>query len=151
MAGIRTATQDDVPQIIPLLKALYETEDLKFDEGTATNALADLIDNSAYGTVLVAETDDGLAGYMAITFGYSLEYGGRDAFIDEVFVGRDHRRIGLGRQLLDRAVEICSNEQVRALHLEVEEGNMPARTLYGRGGFEEHERILMTRTLDPNG
>lgn len=151
MALIRTAKQNEVEQILPLMKAFYETEALQFDEATAQDAVVGLIRESAFGTVLVAEAEDALVGYLALTFGYSLEYGGRDAFIDEVYVDRSHRRAGVGRQLLDRALEICAAEQVRALHLEVEEGNLPARALYGRGGFEEHERILMTQRLGGAG
>jgi hypothetical protein len=38
------------------------------------------------GQVWVLVRDHQPAGYMVITFGYSLEFGGRDAFIDELFV-----------------------------------------------------------------
>ena len=149
MAVIRTANADDVQALMPLIEAFYETEALRFDKTTARQAVTGLIGDKVLGTVLVAVEDEAVVGYLALTFGYSLEYGGRDAFIDEVYVDRSHRRSGIGRQLLDRALEICTAEQVRALHLEVEEGNLPARTLYGRGGFEEHERILMTRLIEP--
>ena len=39
-------------------------------------------------------------GYLVLTLGYSLEYGGRDAFIDEVYIRSSYRGRGIGTAAL---------------------------------------------------
>ena len=84
---------------------------------------------------------------MSGSLGWSLEYGGRDAFIDEIFVSPSYRDRGLGRRALDAIAEACLELEVRALHLEVERDNVRASELYRKWGFEDSDRRLMTRRL----
>ncbi len=48
-----------------------------------------------------------------------------------------HRRQGLAGALLAAAAAACVARGVRVLHLEVAEGNKPARHLYSAEGFEQ--------------
>ena len=72
-------------------------------------------------------------GYLVVAFGYSLEFRGRDAFVDELYVAPTHRGRGLGREALRVAEPCCLEAGVRALHLEVRPGNARARGLYAAG------------------
>ena len=47
---------------------------------------------------------DAVLGYLIITLGYSIEYGGRDGFIDDLYLVPAARGRGLGRMLLDFAL-----------------------------------------------
>lgn len=47
------------------------------------------------------------------------------------------RRMGVGRALLERVLDICSAQAVRAVYLEVREANAAARGLYEAHGFSE--------------
>jgi GNAT superfamily N-acetyltransferase len=53
-------------------------------------------------------------GYLVVTLGYSLEYGGRDAFVDEVYIRSTHREKGIGTAALTFAEEQCRVLGVRA-------------------------------------
>ncbi len=92
-----------------------------------------------------------VVGYLAVTLGFSLEYRGRDAFIDELFIEPGSRGLGLGREALEIAERYCRECGVRALHLEVERHHQSAFELYRRTGFEDHDRYLMTKWLHNEG
>jgi GNAT superfamily N-acetyltransferase len=111
-------------------------------------ALLRLIGDDSLGRVWLIMLGDEPVGYLVLAFGYSLEYRGRDAFIDELFVVAAQRGRGLGTRAVAFAVEQCRTLGVRALHLEVERGNVAGQALYRRAGFAEHDRLLMTRPID---
>jgi ribosomal-protein-alanine N-acetyltransferase len=55
-------------------------------------------------------------------------------------VARDHRRRGLGRKLLTSLLDHAAPLAVQTAFLEVREGNLEARSLYGSVGFIESQR-----------
>ena len=78
-----------------------------------------------------------------------MEYGGVDAFVDDLYVQPAFRGAGLGTAALAAACEYCTSRGVRALHLEVERGNPAAQRLYEKAGFTANDRQLLTRRLAP--
>ncbi len=147
MADFRPATSSDAEAILVLQRAYCAEDGYPFAEVEARAALARLLADSSLGRVWVAEEARRAIAYAVLTLGYSLEYRGRDAFVDEIYVVPEHRRRGLGRQALHLMVQACEAEGVRALHLEVEHGKAEAQALYRRMGFQDHARLLMTRFL----
>src|ERR1700733_4799474 len=65
-------------------------------------------------------------GYVVITLGFSVEYGGRDGFIDDLYLVPACRGRGFGRRLLDFALARATELGIATLHLEVETINEPA-------------------------
>src|ERR1700738_1521268 len=63
-----------------------------------------------------------------------------EAEILSVAVARAQRGQGLARRLLDLHLRRLAGFALRAVFLEVEEDNMPARKLYARAGFQEAGR-----------
>ncbi|HYF07444.1 MAG TPA: GNAT family N-acetyltransferase [Acetobacteraceae bacterium] len=88
-------------------------------------------------------------GFLVLTLGYSVEYGGRDGFIDDLYLVPATRGRGLGRWLVATAIEQAATLGIGTLHLEVEVGNDPAEALYRAAGFEETGRRLMRRRITP--
>lgn len=88
-------------------------------------------------------------GYLIITLGYSVEYGGRDGFIDDLYLRPELRGQGVGKQLLAFALEQAAALGINTLHLEAEMGNLGAQRLYRAAGFEETGRRLMRRRIRP--
>jgi ribosomal protein S18 acetylase RimI-like enzyme len=130
------------------MRRYYAADGYPFDEALARSAVARLAADSSLGRLWVVAEDGAVVGYLALTFGFSLEYGGRDAFIDEVVIDDAHRGRGHGGALLRRAEAECRGAGVRAVHLEVERGKDAALGLYRRLGFEDHDRFLLTRRLE---
>ena len=130
-----------------MMAANYAEAGLPNDARAARAAFAALVRDPALGRAWIVEVDERAAGYAVLTLGWSLEYGGRDAFVDDLYLAPLHRGRGLGGAAL-AAVEAAARELgVRALHLEVERGNLPAQELYRRRGFAENERRLLTKRL----
>lgn len=90
------------------------------------------------------------SGYLILILGYSVEYEGRDGFVDDLYLAPALRGRGVGRRLLAFALEQAERLGIRTLHLEVEPDNPVAQTLYRSAGFEETGRRLMRKRV-PEG
>lgn len=88
-----------------------------------------------------------LVGYLAVTLGFSIEAGGRDAFVDELYIEPPAQGRGLGRRALELAERLCRELGVQRVCLEVERENARAKKLYGTLGYREHRRHLMSKLL----
>jgi GNAT superfamily N-acetyltransferase len=145
--GFRLAAPADVELVLAFRRELYALDPVPPDEAAARTALADLIRDSTLGRLWLVLDGAEPVGYVALALGYSLEYHGRDAFVDELFIRASHRGQGIGTAAL-RFVEAAARDLgVHAVHLEVERWNTPALRLYQRTGFEDHDRYLMTKWL----
>jgi ribosomal protein S18 acetylase RimI-like enzyme len=144
----RIAKDTDVNTILPFMRQFYAIDQYPFDELIARTALTDLVRDPALGRVWLVYNRDKAVGYLVITFGYSLEYHGRDAFIDELFIETNYRHQGIGTKVIEFALEACRELGVHALHLEVERTNIAGQRLYRKSGFEDSDRYLLTRRLE---
>jgi ribosomal protein S18 acetylase RimI-like enzyme len=136
----RRATADDVPTLLDLQQRFYAAEGYPYDRAVMERGMRELIADPSLGRLFL-----GPDAYLVVTFGFSLEFGGRDAFVDELYVADAARGQGLGTEALRVAEEACREAGIHALHLEVEHVNARARALYERAGYEAHERHLMTK------
>jgi ribosomal protein S18 acetylase RimI-like enzyme len=143
----RPVSAADFPVLLAHMSELYAQDKIPFDPARARAALSGLVADPTLGRALGIWLDGTIVGYVILTFGYSLEYGGRDAFIDELFISEPFRNQGLGTAAIEFAANLCRSEAIQALHLEVDHTNPRAHALYRRAGFEDHERHLMTRRL----
>jgi ribosomal protein S18 acetylase RimI-like enzyme len=146
---MRRARQADVPTLVNLMGEFYRESDLYIETGRASWAFSQLLSDERLGRVWILEADDREVGYIAMTLGFSLEYGGLDAFIDDLFVQARYRRRGLGRAAVDQVLEACRSLGVRAVHLEVAGTNAAAQELYRQAGFMDTQRTLRTLKLEP--
>jgi ribosomal protein S18 acetylase RimI-like enzyme len=148
MTPFRLATPADLEALLALQRAYYAEAGYRFDPTRARTALAGLLGDRSLGLVWAAADAGGApVAYAVLTLGYSLEYGGRDAFLDELYVAPAERRRGLARAAL-AAIEAGARAlAVRELHLEVERSLAGARALYRRAGFADHDRLLMSKAL----
>jgi ribosomal protein S18 acetylase RimI-like enzyme len=138
------AKSADIDTLMEFMRQFYAIDQYLFDEQAARTTLEKIVDNSSLGRVWLISHEDEAIGYLIITFGYSLEYHGRDAFIDELFIMASYRNQGIGTKTIQFALEACPELGIQALHLEVERTNTAAQALYRKFSFENHDRFLMT-------
>ncbi len=142
------AASSDVDTVLLMIRHMQAddawSED--FDETIVRSNLLELLHNLHYGVIYLAREEHVPVAYLVICFDYSLEYRGKGAWIDELFVERSHRGQGIGTQLLDLAESASREHGAHFLHLEVSHGNR-AIELYRRRGFVDHQRYLMTKNL----
>ena len=140
---IRPGTLDDLESLIELMRGYYRDDHLPFDPIAASRVMERLLREPQWGRVWLAEVDRQPIGYLALCIGFSLEFGGNDAFIDEVFIVPQQRGHGYGRQLLEVAGQSARELGLSALHLEVDRSNQRAQQLYQSLGYERRERYFV--------
>jgi GNAT superfamily N-acetyltransferase len=149
LAKICTATAADHARLLQHVRDFWAFEKLPLTEREPARALMQLLEQPNHGRVLLLESEqDGtLFGYLVLTFGFSLEHGGRDGLVDELYVVPALRGAGLGTRLIEAASQICVELEIARLHLEVDHTNPRAHSLYQRLGFGGNDRGLLTRKL----
>ena len=88
-----------------------------------------------------------LLAYAHGSFGFSFEYGGRDAFIDEFFLAAEARGKGHGSEVMRLLDKEAVALGVRAIHLEVERHNVKGNSIYQKSGYRSNNRKLMTKPM----
>ena len=146
-ASFRLATPDDIDRLLPLMRAFYTFEHLPYDENRLRRLLSDLIADQRLGRLILFELADELVGYIVLGFGFSLEFHGRDCFIDEFYVQPAHRSKGIGQAAVDFVMALSRDLGIKAVHLEADHFNERGHEFYKRLGFKDHDRHLMTRWL----
>ncbi|HEX8186965.1 MAG TPA: GNAT family N-acetyltransferase [Pyrinomonadaceae bacterium] len=145
--SFRVADSSDADALVGMMRDFNAHERIAFDEAEVRAVLAQLFADDSYGLACLILLGGEVAGYFVLAFGFSVEFRGRDAFVDELFVKDDYRGRGLGGAAVRFAEELCRGRGVRALHLEVERENTRAQSVYRRAGFKDHERYLLTKWL----
>jgi len=145
--SFRVAEPSDADALVEMMRDFNAHERIAFDEPEVRAALAQLFADDSYGLACLSLLDEEIAGYVVIAFGFSIEFRGRDAFVDELFVKDEFRGRGLGAAAIRFAEGLCRARGVRALHLEVERQNTAAQSVYRRAGFVDHDRYLLTKWL----
>jgi ribosomal protein S18 acetylase RimI-like enzyme len=146
---IRLATIRHVEELLPLVRAFHGLEGVVQDDQTRRSALASLLMAPELGSVWRIYHAGKLTGYIAICLGYSIEFGGKDGFVDEFFLVEASRGRGIGRAALNLVVAELVSADVKALHLEVAQSNRRAQELYASAGFKLREKYhLMSRRFD---
>jgi len=146
--SFRLAGPADVGALVDFMRQLYEHDGTPFDEAAARRAIDGIVRDRSLGRVWMIGDGGETFGYVVLTLGYSLEYRGRDAFVDELFIHASRRRQGLGSKTLRFVERACRELGVRALHLEAERRNVAAQELYRKYGFVDHDRYLMTKWIE---
>lgn len=139
----------DGDRLLPLVRAYHDFEDIDLGDPERRQAIVPLLQPaSPLGRVWLIDRGASTVGYLAVCYGYSIEFAGRDGFVDELYIVPAARGLGIGRAVLEYVAEEERRAGVRALHLEVASENERARRLYRKAGFAGREQFhLMSRRL----
>ena len=146
MVQLRRATPGDFGEILPRTRALNAQEGIEIADPQLEEALRRLLSDPGLGGCWLIERGGRAVGHAVVTFGYDLEYGGRDAYLTELWIDPAERGRGAGAVVLDLLDGELRALDVRAVHLGVRPEN-PAVRLYARAGFAASPRLFMTRRL----
>lgn len=144
----RSANTDDIGQLIELIAAYYEFDGIRFDRVAVERGLHELIRQPAYGGVWLIERANEKAGYFVLTYGFDLEFGGRQATVTEIYLRPSHRRQGVGAKAFAFIEGVLRAQGIGALELQAEHDNLEALAFYERIGFERHNRIPMSKRIE---
>ncbi|MBC7693564.1 MAG: GNAT family N-acetyltransferase [Methylotenera sp.] len=144
---LRPALNSEIPEIVEMIGEYHALDHLAFDSELTLRLLAQLVNDSALGKLfaIVAPGSGGeLSGYLILAHSFSIEYRGKDAFIDEFYLREKYRGQGLGHQVLKEVQAHARSDGIEVLHLEVERKNARAMGLYRKVGFRDQDRYLLT-------
>jgi ribosomal protein S18 acetylase RimI-like enzyme len=137
----------ELPALLELMREFYAQQEMRFDEPAASLVINRALSNPELAQIYLIFRGTELAGYFALTFCFSLEFHGRFALFDELYLREPFRRQKLGKAVVAFAEELCKKAGIKALRLEVGRENQPAQSLYRAAGFKKDERNLMTKWL----
>jgi ribosomal protein S18 acetylase RimI-like enzyme len=143
---VRRARPDDTEVLLDLVAEYCAADDHAFAPDRVRAALAPLLVDDTHGQVWVHLGADGRPdGYLVVTWSWSLESGGAECLIDELYVRQ--RRRGHGRALVARALTAADERGCRVAFLETEADNDGARAFYGALGFTRERSVWLSRPL----
>lgn len=144
-AALHLAGPDDLPRLAPMVAAYHAFEGIESSEAHIEAALMPLLEGSPHGCAYLIGPRKAPIGYAILAFGWSVEFGGLDGFVDEFFIREGVRGRGIGTEALAALQRAMKEAGLTALHLEVGPENGRAKAMYTRRGFRLREGYhLMT-------
>ena len=119
---IFTMTLEDLEQ---MKNTLYSD----FDNFWSYNVLKQELENKNT-TYIVAKENDEIIGFAGLSTCLD------EATLNNIVVKKSHRNRGIGGELLEALIELCSELRMKTFTLEVDTENEPAIHLYEKFGFK---------------
>jgi len=137
----------EIRTLLEMMREFYSQQEMRFDETAASQTINNVLENPKLAQIYLIFRGAELAGYFALTFCFSLEFHGRFALFDELYLREPFRRQKLGKAVVAFAEDLSKKAGIKAMRLEVGRENAAAQALYRQCGFEEDARKLMTKWL----
>jgi ribosomal protein S18 acetylase RimI-like enzyme len=146
LCRIRRAVGEDSGVVADMARTFHAEDGHPLSDLGLTAVLAMLAPNFDQGVILILEVEGGIAGYGMLSFGYGVEHGGRETFVEDIFVKPAWRNRGFGGVLLEALEAHARLAGCKAVLLEVMPNN-PAERLYRRAGYGDRGSLLMKKVL----
>lgn len=147
-AALTLAAPNHLDKLDALVAAFHAEEGITLPAEQRRAGLEPLLEGIPHGAAYLIGPARAPIGYLVITFGWSLEFGGLDGFIDEIYVRPGVRGRGIASETLQALPRALAGAGLKALHLEVSRDAEKTQKLYKRAGFSARsDYMLMTRTF----
>ncbi|PRY21445.1 acetyltransferase (GNAT) family protein [Aliiruegeria haliotis] len=144
---LHLAKPDDLPKLLTMVESFQTEFGIEMDSDTRLAGVAPLLEGNPLGVIYIIGPRNAPVGYIAISFGWSIELGGIDGVVDEFWIRPAVRNKGMGSEALSALIPALRDAGVKALHMEVDRDS-PVSALYARLGFAKRDRYcLMTAEL----
>lgn len=145
-AALHLAGPEHAERLTALVAAFHAEEGLDLSDAIRDAALLPLLDGIPHGAAYLIGPERAPIGYVVVTFGWSVEFGGIDGFIDEIYLRPAVRGRGIATEVMQALGKTLAEAGMKALHLEVNARNERAVRLYERAGFRKRDHyLLMTK------
>jgi GNAT superfamily N-acetyltransferase len=151
---VRVAEPGDVNDLVALMEAFYAESNYPLDRSWAKAALLQLMSKPDWGCIWLARRGANAVGHAVLSVRYTMEHCGLSAYVDDLFVRREHRRQGVARGLLSELLAECRKRGCAAACVEVAHHNRAALGLYSAFGLRPHQdgrQLLVGPILDARG
>ncbi len=139
-----------IPQIETITKMMqefYAIDNYSIDTENSKKLFEEFIANENLGKAWLIYNENEIAGYVILTFVFSFEYGGRIAFLDELYIKESQREKGIGKKTVEFIKNEVASLNVKLIYLEVENHNHNAQKLYIANDFVVHNRKFIKYKL----
>ena len=145
---LREPTRDDLPELLAMMAEFNRLELIPWTREHGEPAVRRLLASPELGLIRYLVEGSNIRGYCILTWGFDLEWNGREAFLTELVQQPEARNRGLGGATIALVEALARQHDARAMHLLVRPDNLAAMALYRRSGFAaHHERLFLTKPL----
>lgn len=146
--GFNEVTKEEFSEVLDMMADFYEIDNYPFDRPGSMQNLEHFIADKNLGRIWLIICDQVTAGYLILTFGFSFEHNGRDAFIDELFLKPEFRSRGIGKIVMKFIDSQARQLGINVVHLEVEQHNAGGNNLYWSMGYRSNGRALLSKKMN---
>ncbi|MBV1895187.1 MAG: GNAT family N-acetyltransferase [Rhodobacteraceae bacterium] len=147
-AALHLAKPADLTKLCDMVAAFHAEAGINSTQTSRQAAIEPLLNGIPHGAAYLIGPARSPIGYVVVTFGWSVEFGGMDGFIDEIYVRPTIRKRGIASEVLNDLPKALAGAGLKALHLEVDRQSDAAQRLYARAGFKGREHyMLMTKKM----
>ncbi len=117
MTALNLAKPEDLERVMRLVGDFHQEEGINQDDPVRRAAILPLLEGSPHGAVYLIGPARAPIGYVTVSFGWSIELGGMDGFIDEVYIRPGVRGRGIGSEVLLSLPKALAGAGLKALIL----------------------------------
>lgn len=143
-------TSADRARLAELARA-FHVEDGHPLDAAGLAAVGEVCDGHPLARGWLIRVDGETVGYVVLTLGYGVQFGGVDGFLDDLYLVPAARGHGIGAAVMRLVEAEARRLGLKALHLVVAPGNRHAQRLYRRQGFQDSDWLFMSRPLTGPG
>ncbi len=142
------ATDADLPQLADLLGELFTLEsDFQPERNKQLRGLRVILDDQNIGRLFVLRIAGKVVGMANALITVSTAEGGHVLLLEDVIVSREHRGKGLGRRLVEHALEWARGQGMKRVTLLADRDNHAALDFYRTLDFRYSNMMVLRRKL----
>lgn len=143
MVQFKTLEFTQIETITQMMQEFYAIDNYPINIEVSKKLFHDFFSDENLGKAWLIYDDSEIVGYVILTIIFSFEYGGKIAFLDELYIKEIARGKGIGKQAIQFIKEQAKFLNIKLLYLEIENHNKNAQKLYLANDFEVHHRKLL--------
>lgn len=139
----RRAVAEDVTKLSGLLEKLFAIEeDFQYSPELQQQGLNMLL-NSSHANIIVAEDASGIIGMITGQILISTAEGGPSLLIEDLYVQREARGMGVGKRLLEEIGKWSFGQGARRMQLLADKNNQDGLGFYTHTGWQQTKLICL--------
>lgn len=147
MSMLHIAGPDDLERLLPMVAGFQDHIGQPRNAEALEQALSPLLEGTPLGVVYLIGPRRAPVGYIALSFGWSIGFGGLEARISQFWVRSAVRGRGMGGDVLLALVPALAKHGLAAISLELPDADTRAQSLYLRRGFREESGTQTLRRV----
>jgi ribosomal protein S18 acetylase RimI-like enzyme len=149
MSGVilRRATMAEFRTLTRFIQRYFAFDHLNFDGKAIRSGLRQLLKSRSIGQAFLVIRNSRPVGYTILIDSFDLEFGGRVAFVTDLYLEPACRRRGIGTEVMKQLEHFCRERGMKTIELQAERRNRAALSFYRRLGFQRHDRVALSKRL----